>query len=168
MNTIKPIKKWKFKSSSIDICKLLQLAVNFLQYLENQKLPKHGKIQNPDLKKEKLKSRKRDDWTDDDAIVYPGSKMIEIFMEATDFENIFEKDIPLPESEKDKEVKYWEKVFACATATATISTRTTSFGRTRTNSSTTTTTSLSSSTRTSLKTISPAASSRAKYSCQRS
>ncbi len=37
----------------------------------------------------------------------PGSKMIEIFMEATDFSNVFEKNIVEP---KEKNVKYWEMV----------------------------------------------------------
>ncbi len=35
-NAIKPIKKWRFKSSSVDICKLLQLAVNFKHFLETK------------------------------------------------------------------------------------------------------------------------------------
>jgi hypothetical protein len=71
-------------------------------------------------------------------MVFPGNKMIDIFMEATDFHNIFEKDV-VPENIKkleelnggDSEMvsaaknaqnnevpKYWEQVFANATTDA--------------------------------------------------
>ena len=66
-------------------------------------------------------SKKRDDWTDDEQIVYPGSKMIDIFMEATNFKGLFESKSDENLEEEDKvapTAKYWESVFANATTDA--------------------------------------------------
>ena len=68
--------------------------------------------------KKKITSKKRDDWTDDDQIVYSGSKMIEIFMQATDFSNIFEQNLDEEEQKESTDGVYWERVFANATSDA--------------------------------------------------
>mgnify|MGYP006893278772 CR=1 FL=1 len=102
------------------------------EFLINKKLPKDLKAKIPDTiqlgdlsekKAKKIMTRKRDDWTDDEQIVYPGSKMIDIFMEASDFANLFENETDPDQEMKDdleapSSTKYWEKVFANATTDA--------------------------------------------------
>ena len=111
----------------------MQLTVNLYDFLANKKLPREEKtlemlaklneynkkeISAKEMKK-KLQMTKAD-WNDQDSIVYPGSQMMDIFLQATDFERLFETDIPKddPNDPVDANVKYWEKVFANATTDA--------------------------------------------------